>query len=361
MKVFVALLLMLVAFPLLFWNEGRAVHTADSLAEGRVAAVDVPSEKVDPRNEGKLVHTTGRATTADTVSDPLFGVSVKAIALERKVAMYQWTEEKESKGRGADNYVYHYKKGWSQTVVDSAKFKAPDEHRNPGSMRYKSEKWTAAKTTLGAFTLSSTQVSRIAEAEPVKPTAPPPGSQAGTVREHEDGLYVGKNPDDPQLGDMLITFTKTPEADLSIVAQQVGHSFAPYVAKGGQTVDLQRKGNVSLQEMFTSADQENVSTLWGVRVTGFILMFIGFLLIMKPLSSMADSIPIVGDIVSSGTALIAFLLAAVMSLTTVGIGWIVYRPLVGIALLLVGAGAAYAIYHHIAKARANANIARPGA
>src|SRR5687768_7217856 len=101
MKVVIGILMMIGALPMLFWNEGRAVRTAESLGEGRGAAVSVSSEKVDPAKEGKLVHTMGRAKTADTVSDPVFGVSANAIALRRKVEMYQWKETSESRGRNA--------------------------------------------------------------------------------------------------------------------------------------------------------------------------------------------------------------------------------------------------------------------
>src|SRR3954470_3963631 len=101
MKVVIGILLMVSAFPMLFWNEGRAVRMAESLGEGRGIAVSVPSDKADPQNDGKLVHTTGRAKTADTVADPVFGVSVNALALRRKVEMYQWKETSESRGRNA--------------------------------------------------------------------------------------------------------------------------------------------------------------------------------------------------------------------------------------------------------------------
>src|SRR5689334_9251155 len=47
----------------LFWNEGRAVQTARSLAEGGSAVVSVESNRVDPSNDGKLIHVTGPVKT----------------------------------------------------------------------------------------------------------------------------------------------------------------------------------------------------------------------------------------------------------------------------------------------------------
>jgi len=47
----------------LFWSERRSVRTAQVLAEGKVAVVSIPSDRVDAVNEGKLVHISGEATT----------------------------------------------------------------------------------------------------------------------------------------------------------------------------------------------------------------------------------------------------------------------------------------------------------
>jgi len=350
-KIVFGVIMMIAALPLLFWNEGRAVRTAQALEEGRGVAVTTSSDKVDPGKEGKLVHTTGRARTADTVSDPVFGIATNAIALKRNVEMYQWTEERESRGRSADNYVYKYTKQWSALLVDSAKFKVPDEHPNPRRMQYNSEKWIASTVTLGAYTLSSSQVNRIPGEDPVKAVLPSSGSTARAVREHAGALYVGENPEQPQVGDLRITFTKVPDSDVSIVAKQVGSSFAPYRASSGSTVDLQSKGIVSLDEMVTGAEDKNIAAMWGLRVFGFILMAIGAGLMLRPLAAIFSGVPIVGQIVGAGTVLIAVLLAAVLSLTIIGIAWIFYRPLLGIALLLVGGAAAYGIWQQVGKAR----------
>ena len=52
---------------------------------------------------------------------------------------------------------------------------------------------------------------------------------------------------------------------------------------------------------------------------------------------MADVIPILGNIVGAGTGIIAFLLAACLSLVTIAIAWVFYRPVLGISLLIVAA------------------------
>ena len=74
---------------------------------------------------------------------------------------------------------------------------------------------------------------------------------------------------------------------------------------------------------------------WLLRLGGFLLMFLGLSTILKPLSVFADVLPILGDIVGIGTGIVAGLVALVCSLATIAIAWLFYRPLIGIALLVV--------------------------
>ena len=81
---------------LLFWNEGRAVQTALSLAEGAGIVVSVLPDTVDPANEGKLIHTSGPVTTDTVPTDPDFAISAPGVRLVRSTEMYQWIEEKKT-------------------------------------------------------------------------------------------------------------------------------------------------------------------------------------------------------------------------------------------------------------------------
>ena len=109
---------------LLFWNEGRAVQTAKSLAEGASAVVSVAADAADPANEGKLVHVSGPVTATAVPQDADFGVAIESVRLVRKVEMYQWIEtsksETKTKVGGGEETVttYSYSKGWSDDAKD---------------------------------------------------------------------------------------------------------------------------------------------------------------------------------------------------------------------------------------------------
>jgi len=74
---------------------------------------------------------------------------------------------------------------------------------------------------------------------------------------------------------------------------------------------------------------------WILRLVGVLMMFFGFSAIFRPLSVIADVLPIAGTIVGAGTGLVALLLTIPISLVIIAIAWIFYRPLVGIPLVIV--------------------------
>lgn len=337
------LLLFLVAFPLLFWNEGRSVKTYKTLKEGGGAVVSVASDKVDPANEGKLVHVTAKADTEATLSDPVFNVSAKALKLSRVVEMYQWKETSEKKtkkklGGGTETVTtYSYSKEWADRLMNSKHFKKATEHQNPEAMPYDSMQQVAPDVAFGAFVLSPSLVGKINtfEALPVRGDSPLPEALMEKVKPSGAGYYVGADPAAPNIGDTRITFKVVKPTEVSVIAQQKGESFAPYVAKAGGTIELLQTGVRTAAEMIQKAQDDNKLLTWILRLVGFVVMLVGLGLMLKPLSVIADVVPFVGSIVGAGTGLIAFLVSAVLSLTTIAIAWIVYRPLLGGALLVV--------------------------
>ena len=66
-----------------------------------------------------------------------------------------------------------------------------------------------------------------------------------------------------------------------------------------------------------------------------ILMFAGLALIFAPLGTIADVVPFLGSLLRAGTGLVAGVIALTLSILTVALAWIAYRPLVGIGLLAV--------------------------
>ena len=355
----VGLILFIIAFPLLFWNEGRAVKRHKTLNEGSGMVVSISSERVNPENEGKLVHVTGRATTNERLSDPEFGISGNVLKLKRRVQMYQWEENSTSEtrkrvGGGTETITtYTYNKVWTEGVINSGNFKKSTDHRNPSSMMYQTQTVVAKNVSLGEFKLSNSLVDKISNFSlwPVDEDTTIPERLRGRISKHDNGFYAGFDPANPQIGDLRISFDVVQQTDVSIVSKQISNTFEPFKTKVGGSIELLEVGVFSAADMFQKAQQSNKVLTWVLRLVGFLIMMIGLNMILKPLSVIADILPILGNIVGAGTGLIAFLVSLVLSLLTVSIAWIVYRPLLGIILLVCGGGLTFLVATKLRKAK----------
>ena len=333
-------LLFAAAFVLLFWNEGRAIKTMKSLEEGAGAVVSAGIDRVDPANEGRLVHVSGDAATAEALQDAAFGLSAHALRLRRKVAMYQWTEnsqtqtEKQIGGGEVKKTVYSYKQGWSDRAVDSHAFHQAG-HDNPSALPYNSQDWTASKATLGAFILSNSLIQQMDAFQPlaVLPSSLP-AELSAKLKPAEGSFFQGADPANPQVGDVRVSFLTVAPQTVSVVSKQLGATFEPYATKAGRNIDILVLGAHGADEMFKSAMANNQAMTWALRAGGFVMMFIGLVLLFRPLDVLADVLPFLGWIVTAGTTMLSFVFAAALSLATVAVAWIAYRPLIGGALLV---------------------------
>jgi hypothetical protein len=339
----IGLALFIAAFPVLFWNEGRAIKRYKTLNEGAGSVISLPQASVLSEYEGNLVHVSGSAVTNETVTDPEFDVAVNAIKLKRKVEMYQWKETKKRKTRkklgGGKKTVttYSYSKSWSSNLISSSNFKKPDGHSNPASMPYQSQEFVAAEVNLGEFKLSRSLVSKINQTTPLPVADLANIENMSEASFHGGGIYFGNNPSSPQIGDSRIIYRIVSPTEISVVSRQIGNSFEPYRAEAGGTIDMLEIGIVGPDLMFQQAHESNVMWTWIFRVGGFILMLVGLAMILAPLSVAADVIPFMGSIVGAGTAILSFLIAAPFAFLTVAVAWLRYRPVIGISLLVLSA------------------------
>lgn len=334
------LILVCVAIGVLWWNEGRAVKRAQALDEGIDQVVSIAADSVEQANEGKLVHLTGYATTDEILSDPEFKVQAQAIKLIREVQMYQWRQQKESEtrqklGGGTETITtYSYVKGWENRLISSANFNQQQGHQNPSEMPYGQWHDQARDVSLGAFKLSPSLISEIDRSTPVQLNEnsgihlPSRSSQL-----NGNEIYVGTHPHDPQIGDLRIRFSAMLPTDVSIVSVQRGQSFMPYFASNGNKIELLEYGELSAQQMFQAAQDRNTLLTWIIRGGGFLGIFIGLRMLLGVIPILAAVIPALGGLVDAAVGLISLILAAAISLLTVAIAWIVYRPILAIALL----------------------------
>jgi hypothetical protein len=392
------LALFVIAFPVLFWMEGRAIKRERALEGGQAAAIEVASDKVDAANDKKLLVTNGLATTDEELTDSKFGVSATALKIKRDVEMYQWEEEKKTKTKNKKKTTtYSYKKVWSSRAIDTSGFKEQKDpntgevHANTGPLPYEEFSTAATTVTMGAFTLNSGQVSGINNWKPLAPSAIPAslgasgsnsgtststptdgktcpqcnktlkspagltahmkdtghkagtagaasGSKTGGASMISNGFYIGGSESSPKIGDVRVTFQQVPPTDVTILAQQTGNTFEAYKAGTDDELNDLKLGKLTKQAMFAALAADNKMMLWIGRIAGWIMMMLGLFMIFKPVAVVADVIPIFGSIVGAGLGLAAAGLGSFFALSTIAVGWVFYRPLIGIPLLLLAVG-----------------------
>jgi hypothetical protein len=414
--VFVGIILIIVAIIMLGWNEKRSVDRYNTIDYAKNNFVETAADKIDSATEGKLVHFNGMTATNDILTDKDFQVTVNnSLSLNRDVEMYQWKEiehkheKKNAGGSTTTTKTYTYEKGWARGLINSSSFHESG-HNNPTVLPYKAEDTVAENVTLGAHKIPANSASHLGSAEAVqleadKITAPVSAIVKGnvilfnlfkeekaqqakkafeansattvapeTVNENASTTETAANtakfsaltyqPSEaaPEIGDIRITFKKHPVCNATVVAEQSGETIKAHKTPSGEFYEV-RTGLMTAAEVFKAAEDENAMLTWILRALGFLMIWGGFGAIFKPISVLADVIPLFGDIAESGISIISGLLAAVLSCGVIAIAWLFCRPLIGILLLVIMGAAIFGIITLIAKVRsakkANAAPAEP--
>ena len=331
MGVLFGLLLLAIAGWLAFWNEGRAITTARSLAEGAGLVVSVDAARPDPARNGALVHVAAPVRVAEIPRDGLLGTPPPpgTLRLVRTVEMFQWREEERSEtrtrlGGGTETETtYSYTRGWQEGRVDSSRFRRPEGHENP-QPTHASRAFTAPGAMLGGFRLTAQQLESI-----------PAEEALGEPR------FIGADPANPRIGDLRVAWRVARPEALSVVAAQMGEGFGPYPTRAGDRLFLLETGQVPAAAMFRAAEQQNAVLTWALRAGMALMVFIGFALLLNPLKVLADVIPPLGAVVGFGTGFVALALALLVAPALVALAWLAVRPLLALGLLAGGAAAAY--------------------
>lgn len=331
-------IMVLGSVALLIWNEGRAVEAIAALDAGAKAVVSISPDAAIPANDGRLVHVTGPATAARLLKDPAFHVGGPGLLrLERRVEMYQWREEEESKtetsvgGKETTRTDYRYSKRWSEEPIDSSAFKKPAGHVNP-PMPYRSQVTNAHPVKLGAFTLDASEVRQIDAFEPIASedggTDLPPG-----FRWVGEQLVRGVS-DSPQVGDLRVSFRIVRAQTISVVALQSAGGLTPYHGSNGWDIDLVRVGVQGPEVMFQQAKADENTFTWIMRGLGFVMMLVGIVLVASPLAWLASVLPFLEGIVNAAAFGLGLIIALPLTLLTIALSWLAFRPLIGGGLIV---------------------------
>ncbi|NXB30260.1 TMM43 protein, partial [Eulacestoma nigropectus] len=345
----IGLVTFLLAFYLLFTNEGRALRTAKFLNEGLSLVVPLDSiHSISQQNEGRLVHLAGALSTSKPLFDPSYGLSIQAVKLKRNVEMYQWVEYEDSKeyeenGEIKKETKYSYNTEWKSEVVNSRNFDREIGHKNPSAMAVESFTAVSPNVQVGSLVLSKGLVDKIDDF-----------TQLGLshledphadVTRGRDYFYHSDNPRHPEVGDLRVSFfyaglsgddPHLGTADkVTVIAQQQGDQLVPYHTKSGDVLEILYPGDLSVEEVFQKEHESNTMKTWALRAAGWLSMFVGISLMTRIFYTLVDWFPVVRDLVNVGLKAFALCMASSLSLLTISVGWLFYHPLWALLLALL--------------------------
>ncbi len=325
------IIFIIIGVVLLWWNEGNNVRNLKTTAEMSKTYIDVSSDKVDPQNEGKLIATNGKVTNEEELSDGTFNITVKTPLLKRVVEVYQWEEESHTDDN--DNTTYTYNKVWKSELIDSSDFHKSG-YTNPTTKEYSDEVYASTLVNVGAFELSDEQIRSLSTNATYNNFDE---SKVAEMNYTISGNYItnSKNMSSPEIGDFRIQYVYNNSTELSVLAVQKGNSFTTFVSEAGKEVNRVMDGVKSGKEMIDVIKTENKIIKWILRLVGVIAVMAGVASIFKPISTLANFVPILGGLVDMAIGLVAFLVGLAISLVVISIAWIRFRPVIGIALLIV--------------------------
>lgn len=356
-------LLLIVGTVLLWWNEGRAVKTAKAIkgaVEQTIEGVDLST--YNQELNGKLICASGFATTNDYVSDPYFGIGETAIKIERKVEYFQWIEHSQSKtedkvgGKQETTTTYTYSKGWTSNPINSSNFKDTDYQGKNFIVMDNIDNWDskAKNVTVGAYKLSEDMISSILGSEPIAVNLSTDkiaeinkvmaqklskSDNLNFVTVTNNQIYLGCNPNNPEIGDMKISFTKVMPAEVTVWAEVDNNEIKMYRDKKyNKSVGGLYMNKHKLEDLQESAESSNATWTWLFRLVGLVIVFFAYKGVFDLVVTLLKVLPFLAKIANVGVSIVSGVLALAWSLIIIAIAWLFYRPILAIILIAIVVG-----------------------
>jgi hypothetical protein len=253
----VGLILIMLAVPVLWFNERRTARMESIIAVGENECVSVNEANHEQR--GDLVHVSGgsararQAVTDQTFEDVQFDTD--CLRLATCVEVYQWQqhEKKEEKknnlgGGTTTTTTYSYTQVWSTEKIDSSGFKKSQEHKNTHPVEPGNHTRNCGRVAYvlddsegkDAFVVPDALVSQLNNFESAhKRMASSVTSKKGgvscTLKDGDEYYRYGLNKEQPKIGDVRVKFQLVPDGPATIMALQVAgkkksdpETFGPY-------------------------------------------------------------------------------------------------------------------------------------
>jgi hypothetical protein len=333
MGLILGIILFFGSFFVLYWNEGRV-----DFSQVAKTAVEISATSPNSSAIGQLVSTSGVITSDELVGDNLFLNPGKYIAVQRNVEMYAWREEKHTETRksmlgGSETKIttYKYNKTWAENPEKSSAFKYSQTHYNPGkAIPNFTNRVLHAKVGVYSLDMSSIELPTPDQVKLNHQNT----KLINNIALGEDYLYKGNGTlQNPQIGDLRIQYYVLPIGTNVTVFGMLGSNnrITAYIHKNKD--QLYRLFSGSKQEAISTLKTEHTIFTWIMRLVGFMMMWIGLIFGLEPISVVLDFLPLLGSITRGLNVGSAFLFALVMSIVTILISQLLHNVIaLGLAI-----------------------------
>ncbi len=314
----VGILIFLVSFVVLFNTEGRTDYSI------------VANKAVNATAAGgnDFVYVTGELKSEGRIGDEYIAEG-DYVALKRNVEMYAWEEDVETDDN--DVKYYTYETAWVSEPADSEDFNDARGHENY-PMEIKNLTVFADKAFVGDYQVDPNKVRW-------------PGYDKVSLNEEmvylddfsqvaDDYLFRGYGTlQEPEVGDVRISYS----------AVNPGQKSTVFGRFDGNIMEAHHGENEKgLYRVFWGTNEDAISVLkeeyktegWVWRIIGFFVMWMGLLLIFKPLTVAFEALPFVSKLGKTAVTAVTFLAALLLTTVTSLVSMVLHNPF-GIALIVI--------------------------
>jgi hypothetical protein len=329
--------LILFGIILIWRNETTANVDAYTYPPEFSHLIRIQSDRVDPNNEGRLVYTTGLAESHEVLTDPLTGLSLKAIRLSRDVEMYQWKEVKKRGGAGEPELSYMA--SWSMFQIPSEKFADPN-HKNP-AMPFHRKQFTAKEVRVGAFRPGGNLLANSLPLENVtvdETAVQMVSNQFKNVKSHQNSLYLGEDPTHPRVGDVRIRYRAIRDKVISIIGVQHGNGFIPFVPQKNLEFLFIAQGRIAPEAILGVGQQGNVKRIWFMRLIASVMIWGGVSSLLALIYSVSNPFSMKTMIEKNGYSIVGAVISLPLIFYAEGFSMLTTAPATAIFFLFLGTG-----------------------
>lgn len=336
------------SFLLLYWNDGRVdlSNVAKTATEISAATANTNGSFV-----GKLVSASGKVNSNQIIGDGLFLNPDRFVAVERKVEMFGWVEKSSSHsvknigGSETTQTTYTYSKEWTENPESSSDFKHPEGHENPKkSLDNHTRKVGVA--TIGAYNFDPQSITLPDFSQlSLSSHDVAPGSVA--ILADDKYLFVKKSEvgtlNNPQIGDLRISYHILRSGFEGTIFGKLSESrIDPYLYKAGDS--FYRLFSGTREQAISMLHKEYATSIWILRLTGFLLMWFGLMILFEPIGVLLDFLPFLGSLSRLLIGVVTFGVSLALSILTIIVSMLAHNPVVLGVVSIIAIGVVFSFF-----------------